>query len=131
MAKLLGELWMGCSAGDHINKKEDHTLTIAIGDLTPGAGRVQGPFTNAGGGDQSQLAPGDIPDGIFIECEGSDTNGWGWAVLRPWSQQPIFTATDFDAHYVPRSLRLALGLYLHCDNPFAGGGNVRVKVYAA
>lgn len=77
------------------------------------------------------LSPGDIPNGIFIECEGSDSNGWGWAVVKPYGGVPIWSATDFDADFRPSTLVLTLGVYLHCDNPLAGGSNVRVKVYAA
>ena len=131
MAKYVGEMWMGHDAGYRTNHKENRELRISISDLTLGAGHVQQPFTNSGGGDTSTLAPGDIPNGIFIECEGSDSNGWGWAVLKPYGGAPIWSATDFDANFRPSTLVLTLGLYLHCDNPLAGGGNVRVRVYAA
>jgi len=131
MAKKLGEFWMGMNAGDHTNQKQDQSMTIAIADLKPGAGHVQGSFSNSGGGDTSNLSAGDIPDGIFIECDGSDSNGWGWSVVKPWGRTPILAATDFDSNYIPHSLQFTLGLYLHCDNPLAGGGNVRVQVFAA
>lgn len=131
MAKMIGEMWMGMPAGDHTNQKENRSVRIAISDLSPGAGNVQGPFKNSGGGDTSQLSPGDIPPGIFIECEGSEGNGWGWAVVHPYGDTPVLMAVEFNAHYVPQTLQFTLGLYLHCDNPVAGGGNVHVKVFAA
>lgn len=131
MAKKIGDMWMGHNAGDHTNHKENRSVTIAVSDLTPGIGKVQKAFANSGGGDHSNLSPGDIPAGIYIECSGSDSNGWGWAVLRPYGGHPILSATDFDENFVPRTLILTLGLYLHCDNPYAGGGNVHVEIFAA
>jgi hypothetical protein len=124
-------MWMGHGSGDHSNHKENRTVRIAIADLTKGSGHVQGPFANSGGGNHSELSPGDIPQGIFIKCDGSDSNGWGWAVVKPYGNRPILTATDFDENYIPRTLEFTLGLYLSCDNPLAGGGNVFVEVYAA
>lgn len=131
MAKKIGEMWMGHGSGDHINYKENREVRISISDLTSGVGHVQQSFTNSGGGDSSNLSPGDIPPGIFIECEGSDSNGWGWAVVTPYNGVPLLSATDFDATFRPSTLVLTLGLYLHCDNQFAGGGNVKVNVFAA
>lgn len=131
MAKQIGEMWMGHEAGDHTNHKENRSVRIAISDLKPGSGHVQKAFTNSGGGDSSTLSPGDIPAGIYIECEGSDSNGWGWAVVHPYGGVDILSATDFDENFRPSTLVFTLGLYLHCNNPGAGGGNVRVKVFAA
>ncbi len=131
MAVQVGEMWMGHDAGYRTNHKENREVRISISDLTPGEGHVQPIFTNSGGGDSSDLAPGDIPPGIFIECEGSDSNGWGWAVVKPYGGAPILSATDFDENFRPSTLVFTLGLYLHCDNPTAGGGNVRVRVFAA
>ena len=131
MPKHIGNMWMGQNSGDHVNYKENREIRISIGDLTPGAGQIQQNFTNSGGGDFSTLSPGDIPAGISIECEGSDSNGWGWAVLKPWDGSPILSATDFDSNFQPRTLLFKLGLYLHCNNPFAGGGHVKVDIYSA
>lgn len=131
MAKLLGEMWMGHNAGDHTNHKENREIRFPVSDLTPGIGHVQQAFTNAGGGDHSTLSIGDIPPGIYIECGGSDSDGWGWAVVHPYGGGPILMATDFDEFYRPRTLVFTLGVYLHSNNRFAGGGNVWVRVYAA
>ncbi|NTJ43002.1 hypothetical protein G6L28_10385 [Agrobacterium larrymoorei] len=131
MATQVGEMWMGHDAGYRTNHKENHEVRIPVSSLTPGIGQVQPVFKNAGGGDTSNLAPGDIPPGIIIECEGTEGSGRGWAVVKPYNGVPILSATDFDENFKPGTLVFTLGLYLHFNDPTAPGGHVRVKVYAA
>lgn len=130
MGILIGEMYNAGGSGNRINHRANGQVRIAISALEPGLGNIQLAFKNSGGGDTSNLSPGDIPPGIYIECEGTEGDGWGWAVVHPYGGVPIITATDFNENYVPSTLLFTLGLYMHSDNPFAGGGNVRVRVYA-
>lgn len=130
MDKLVGTMWMGMGAGDHTNEKETHAINIHASDLPANRQSVQPAIAFAGGGDTSNLSPGSIPQGFKITCQGSDGNGWGWAIVTPYDGSPIFSAVDFDDQYKPTMFQFKLGMYLHCDNPAAGGGNVQVQVYA-
>lgn len=128
MTTLVGTMWMGMGAGDHTNQKENHVVNIHPSDLPAHRTPIQGAVAFSGGGDTSNLSRGNIPSGISITCSGSDTNGWGWAVVSPYDGSPIFSAVDFDDELKPTMFQVKLGLYLHCDNMFAGGGNITVQV---
>lgn len=133
MTKSIGNFYMAMNAGDHTNKKENAQLTISREDMPPkNSGHQDGnSWIVSGGGDSSNLNPGDLPPGISIKCHGSDSDGWGWAVVKPYHGFPILTVSEFDQDYNPVKFVLTLGLYLHCDNQFSGGGNVRVDIYSS
>lgn len=133
MTKKIGELYMQMDAGDHTNKFGNYTITVARDDLPNTAAEHQDASTliNSGGGDVSSLSPADLPPGISIECTGSTSDGWGWAVVKPYNNFPILSASEFDENYQPLKFQFCLGLYLHCNNQFSGGGNVRVTIYSS
>jgi hypothetical protein len=126
-------MYMEMGAGDRTNKKENRFILIDRDDLPLKGQRSQTGegFIVSGGGDHSNLSPADIPDGMFIECEGSTADGWGWAVIKPYGDGPIFSAVEFNDEYQVTKFQFCLGLYLHCNNQFSGGGNVKVKLFSA
>lgn len=108
-AKKIGKMWMGHRAGDHTNHKENRSIRIAVSDLTKGIGHTQGAFTNSGGGDSSELSPGDIPHGLIIKCDGSASNGWGWAVVKPYGGGRFYPQLILTVTLFPISFSLLLG----------------------
>jgi hypothetical protein len=118
----------GPNPGD--DSKQDHSLLTPLGAKIDRSYHQTGPFSNSGGGAQSDLSVGDIPPGFHVVCSGSDTHGKRWSVLKPYSGEPILTGVAFDPNDVVTQWKITFGLYSDTGTAvFQGGANTNVDVW--
>jgi hypothetical protein len=110
--------------------KVDYPLLTPMGVRIDRTYHQTGPFSNSGGGAQSTLSVGDVPPGFHFVCSGSDTHGKRWAVVKPYSGDPILTGVAFDPNDVVTQWKITLGLYADTGPAtFQGGANTDVDVW--
>jgi hypothetical protein len=117
-----GRLYASSGSGQTDDVKEDHWILLPLNTVLDATyDQPAEPFRNSGGGAQSTLTAADIPPGVYVECDGSDTHGKRWAVLPPYSGLPILSAT-FNRDYTVRQFQLTFGLYADTGSSLGNGG---------
>jgi hypothetical protein len=75
-----------------------------------------------GGGANSNVAPGDVPRGIHLVCDG----GYYWAIHKPVLLSPV----SFDDNGTVNQWRVIVPMYCGPGAPGQPGCNIKVYVYA-
>jgi hypothetical protein len=113
--------------------KDDRSINLPANTKLDFSFHQTGGLSTSGGGASSNLSSGDIPAGFYVECNGTTDHGKRWAVLKPYSGQPILTGTGFDANGMVSQYTFTLGLYSDVGTGigagFYGGSNTLCDVW--